>query len=152
MAHIHEKIDFTASVLIVHKNKVLLHKHSKLGMWLQIGGHIELDEDPNEAAVREAKEEVGLDVVLWNGSQKSVSIESRGKELIPPVALNRHSFSAEHEHIDLLYFATSDTDQVIPEQPTDEWRWLTRDEVDALSPLPPEIKFYAKLALETLRE
>ncbi len=57
MAHIHEKIDFTASVYIVFKNKVLLHKHKKLGIWLQPGGHIELDEDPNEAALREAKEE-----------------------------------------------------------------------------------------------
>ena len=49
MAHIHEKIDFTTSVFIVRDGKVLLHKHKKLGIWLQPGGHIELDEDPNQA-------------------------------------------------------------------------------------------------------
>ena len=49
MAHIHEKIDFTTSVFIVRNGKVLLHKHKKLGIWLQPGGHIELDEDPNQA-------------------------------------------------------------------------------------------------------
>jgi len=46
MAHIHEKIDFTASVFVVHKNKVLLRMHDKYKMWLSVGGHIELDEDP----------------------------------------------------------------------------------------------------------
>ena len=51
MAHIHEKIDFTASVYIVRDNRVLLHMHKKLNMWLPPGGHIELDEDPNQAAI-----------------------------------------------------------------------------------------------------
>ncbi len=60
MAHLHEKIDFTASVYIVREGKVLLHKHKKLGIWLPPGGHIEPEEDPNQAALREAKEESGL--------------------------------------------------------------------------------------------
>ncbi len=42
MAHIHERIDFTASVYVVYENKVLLHKHKKLGVWLPPGGHVEL--------------------------------------------------------------------------------------------------------------
>ena len=151
MAHIHEKIDFTASVLIVYKNKVLLRKHEKLGKWLQVGGHVELDEDPNEAAMREAKEEVGLDVVLYKGEQKFMHDDGRGKELIPPVALNRHAFSPNHEHVDLLYFATSNTDKVIPENPNDEWKWLKKEELNSLV-LPPDIKFYASLALDTLGE
>ena len=62
MPHLHEKIDFTAEVFIVYQNKVLLRKHDKYKMWLSVGGHIELDEEPNQAAVREVKEEAGLDV------------------------------------------------------------------------------------------
>ncbi len=62
MPHIHEKIDFTVEVFIVYDNKVLLRKHDKYKKWLSIGGHIELDEDPNQAAIREVKEEVGLDI------------------------------------------------------------------------------------------
>ena len=60
MPHVHEKIDFTASVFIVNGDAVLLGKHEKFHRWLQPGGHIELDEDPNEAALREVKEETGL--------------------------------------------------------------------------------------------
>lgn len=53
MAHIHEKIDFTVEVFVVFQNKVLLRKHDKYKIWLSVGGHIELDEDPNQAALRE---------------------------------------------------------------------------------------------------
>ena len=64
MAHIHEKIDFTVAIFVVHDGKVLLIHHRRLDKWLPLGGHIELDEDPEIAALREAKEESGLDVEL----------------------------------------------------------------------------------------
>jgi len=44
MPHIHEKIDFTADVFVVYKDKVLIRKHDKYDKWLAAGGHIELDE------------------------------------------------------------------------------------------------------------
>ena len=64
MAHIHEKIDFTVAIFVVHDAKVLIIHHRKLDKWLPLGGHIELDEDPEQAALREAREESGLDVEL----------------------------------------------------------------------------------------
>jgi 8-oxo-dGTP pyrophosphatase MutT (NUDIX family) len=73
MPHIHDKIDFCSEVFVVFKNKVLLRKHDKFKIWLSVGGHIELDEDPTETAVREAKEEVGLDVVLYRDPAKTPS-------------------------------------------------------------------------------
>src|ERR1043166_9688394 len=103
MAHIHEKIDFTAEVFIVYDNKVLLRHHDKYDIWLSIGGHIELDEDPNEAVVREAKEEVGLDVELWDGTRR-FDYDGDNKQLIPPVALNRHAINDRHEHVSMIYF------------------------------------------------
>ena len=67
MAHLHEKIDFTVAIFVVHDGRVLLIHHRKLDQWLPLGGHIELDEDPEAAALREAKEESGLDVELISG-------------------------------------------------------------------------------------
>jgi 8-oxo-dGTP pyrophosphatase MutT (NUDIX family) len=64
MAHIHEKIDFTVAIFVVQEAKVLLIHHRKLNRWLPLGGHIELDEDPEFAALREAREESGLEVEL----------------------------------------------------------------------------------------
>jgi 8-oxo-dGTP pyrophosphatase MutT (NUDIX family) len=153
MAHVHEKIDFTVGVLVVYQDKVLLRLHEKYHIWLDVGGHVELDEDPNQAAIREVKEEVGLDIVLWDGNKKFQEVFTSKydhRELIPPVAMNRHNISETHEHIDMVYFAKSESDNVIPENADDEWKWLTYAEVDAMEGLLPDIKFYAKLALETL--
>src|SRR3989344_2869084 len=100
MAHIHEKIDFTTSIYIVYEHKVLLHKHKKLHIWLPPGGHIELDEDPNEAAIREAKEETGLDVELV-GEERRYDSPYQSRDLIAPRFLNRHFYDTgtAHEHV-----------------------------------------------------
>ncbi|HLC44375.1 MAG TPA: NUDIX domain-containing protein, partial [Patescibacteria group bacterium] len=108
MPHIHQQIDFDADVFIVHKDKVLLRKHDKFKIWLAVGGHIELDEDPNQAAIREAKEEVGLDIQLV-GDVKAYADPADGKDLIPPRFLNRHRINGKHEHISLVFFATVDS-------------------------------------------
>jgi predicted MFS family arabinose efflux permease/8-oxo-dGTP pyrophosphatase MutT (NUDIX family) len=64
MAHINEKIDFTVALFVVQSGRVLVIHHRALNRWLPLGGHIELDEDPEQAALREAREESGLEVEL----------------------------------------------------------------------------------------
>lgn len=54
--------DFTVATFVIHEGKVLLLWHKKLRKWLPPGGHIEPNELPDEAAVREVREEVGLDI------------------------------------------------------------------------------------------
>jgi len=155
MPHLHEKIDFTVEVFIVHKNKVLLRKHDKYGIWLSVGGHIELNEDPNQAATREVKEEVGLDIILDNTLQTYHGVETNVKELIPPYFLNRNRISDSHEHITLTYFAKSKL-TTIKENTTSEKsngiRWFTREDLDKSTELHPNIKFYAIQALNKLAE
>jgi len=46
--HIHEKIDFTVAIFVVQNAKILLIHHRTLDKWLPLGGHIELDEDPEK--------------------------------------------------------------------------------------------------------
>lgn len=156
MSHIHDKIDFTAEVFVVYQDKVLLRMHDKYKRWLGVGGHIELDEDPNQAAVREVKEEVGLDVVLADGSRPFQRDTRDYHELIPPRFLNRHHVSDAHEHITLTYFAHANTDQVaVPDnhEKSDEWKWFTVGELEENKQGVPEaIRHYALRALEELGE
>lgn len=150
MPHIHEKIDFDSDIFIVNKNKVLLRKHDKYKKWLAVGGHIELDEDPNQAAVREAKEEVGLDVVLV-GDTKSFSAPEDGTDLIPPRFLNRHIINETHEHISLVYFATTKDTEIVQgdTEVSEEIRWFTKDELDDPQfGVGERIRYYAKTALD----
>ena len=148
MAHIHERIDFTASVLIVRDGAVLLHMHKKLGRWLQPGGHIELQEDPNEAALREAQEETGLLVELVNPLPKAAV---RGG-LILPRFLNRHHFNETHEHIDLVYLARPVSGEVrAEEEDAEPPRWFTREELERIDlGILEDVRAYALAAIDEL--
>jgi len=44
--------------------RLLLVRHSDSGQWGTIGGAIEVDEAPADAAIREAREEAGVEVAL----------------------------------------------------------------------------------------
>ncbi len=45
--------DWAATVFVLWRGRLLLHRHRKLDMWLPPGGHVERDELPDDAAVRE---------------------------------------------------------------------------------------------------
>lgn len=153
MAHINEKIDFTVEVLIVYQNKVLLRMHDKYGQWLGVGGHVESDEDPNQAAIREVKEEVGLDIKLIPSKNQIVINTPDYVELIPPRFLNRHRINEHHEHIGLWYFATSNSDQITQGtlEISKECRWFTKEELENLkSNVRDTVILYAKAALDEL--
>lgn len=154
MSHINELIDWTVEVFIVHKNKVLLRFHDKYKIWLSVGGHIEPNEDPLEAAVRETKEEVGLDVEIYNKLLPFYEEDESYKELIPPFFLNIHKISESHRHIALTYFARAESDK-ISEQPKEKsggWKWLTKNEVMTDKEIKRPVKFYAVKALEELEK
>jgi 8-oxo-dGTP pyrophosphatase MutT (NUDIX family) len=153
MPHIHDKIDFTVEVLVVCKGKVLLRKHDKYKIWLSVGGHIELDEDPNEAAIREVKEEVGLDVELFNLNPVNIPVDGSHKQLIPPVALNRHRISDTHEHIAMTFYARSLSDKVqeSDNEKSGEWKWCTKEDIDQLNPIAKDVAFFAKRALDEVK-
>lgn len=152
MPHIHEKIDFTVEVFVVYKNKVLLRLHDKYNLWLSVGGHIELDEDSNQAAVREVFEEVALKIKLYDGLEPKIKEINNYQELIPPFFLNRHRINEKHEHVTMTYFATSETDIIVQEEDekSKECRWMSKDEIEKLEGISPSIKYYALKALEIL--
>ena len=154
MPHIHEKIDFTAEAFIVNKNKVLLRIHDKLKIWMSIGGHIELDEDPVEAVVREAKEEVGLDIKVV-GEIKPVENEIYNyREIIAPRHLGRHNIGATHEHVVFVYYAYSSTQEVKDahsDHEKSETKWCTMEDLENMD-LLPNVRFYASEALRELGE
>jgi len=152
MAHIHELIDWTVGVYIVHSNKVLIRLHEKYNVWVHVGGHVELDEDPVQAAIRECKEEVGLDVTIYDAGPIPEGLTEGNRHLATPAHLNIHYVGGtKHQHCDLLYYATSQTDTIIPENPGEQSVWLTKEEVENHPDMKPQIKFYALGALETLK-
>jgi 8-oxo-dGTP pyrophosphatase MutT (NUDIX family) len=155
MPHIHEKIDFTVDIFIVYKNRVLIRKHDKYHKWLAVGGHIELDETPIQAALREVQEEVGLKIVLIPPRKMPQhKNHSEITELISPWYCNIHKINETHKHISLVYFAMSKSDIVVPEYADDisnEWKWFTKNELKKNNHgMSESIIFYATEALKEL--
>ncbi len=118
---------FCVSVYVYDKNssKFLLVKHKKLGKWVQPGGHIEPDENQEEAAVREVFEETGLTVRLI-GDRKP-----RESDFILPLAIQKNIVKDDHIHIDFVYVAkvVGDTKLVQNVEETDDISWFTVEEI-----------------------
>ena len=150
MAHIHEKIDFTVAIFVVHDHKILLIHHRKLGKWLPLGGHIELEEEPEQAALREAKEESGLDVELIGERPPTTSSGTRA--LIAPRFLDIHRISDTHEHIGLIYWARPKGGSVaLAEEEHHAIRWATAAELDTLQPpMSDAVKWYCLKAINEI--
>lgn len=45
--------------------KILLTDHKKAQLWIPTGGHVEIDENPQETARRECAEELGIEADFW---------------------------------------------------------------------------------------
>jgi 8-oxo-dGTP pyrophosphatase MutT (NUDIX family) len=114
----------TASAIVIGPKGVLLHRHKRLGLWLQPGGHIEPGETPWEAARREAMEETGLEL-KWPSAQHP-----------PPLAhVDVHAAANSHTHLDLRYLLAPAGDDT-PDPPAGESqdvRWFGWDEAIALA-------------------
>ena len=149
MPHIHDKIDFTVAIFVVQQAQVLLVHHRALDKWLPLGGHIELDEDPEQAALREVREESGLDVELLG--ERPPTTEPGTRALLAPRFLDIHRISATHEHIGMIYFARPrDASAALQLDPTEHHaiRWCRREELQALSPpLSGAVRWYCEQAL-----
>lgn len=141
---------FTVSVYVVHDRRVLLHWHRRLELWLPVGGHIERDELPEDAAVREVYEESGLRVQLYRPRSLRLFDQDQTRELISPAHFMVQGIQSGHQHIDFSFYALSDSSAVVPESGLPEdYRWLAYEELDAL-PLRENVRFCASAALQLL--
>lgn len=149
MPHIHSLFDFVVSIFIVHRGRVLLVHHKAYDEWLPVGGHIELDEDPEEALWREVREECGLKIRLL---QTRPAIAHPGVKPLPaPAYLDVHRTHGQHRHIAFVYFATAVSDRVrLLEREHHSFKWFTlQDLTKSGYHVTKSIRFYCREALRS---
>jgi 8-oxo-dGTP pyrophosphatase MutT (NUDIX family) len=138
---------FTVAVFVVWEGKVLLHRHRKLGMWLPPGGHIEENELPDEAAVREALEETGLGVRLVGERREDIADPV---QLYRPAGVQLENIGPGHQHIDLIYFARpSGSTRIRDDFSEDKVGWYGPEDWDEMR-LNAEVRGWCERALQAL--
>ena len=111
-----DPVHITASALIVGSRGIVLHRHKRLGIWVQPGGHIDPGEAPWDAARREAAEETGLPV-SWPAGQAGD----------PPLAhVDAHDGPRGHRHLDLRYVVHAEPVEPAPgPDESQDVRWFS---------------------------
>jgi len=105
-------------VLILKKNYLLLGKriagHGK-GTWQSTGGHLEFGETPEQAALREVKEEIKIEI--YNLRFLTITSDVFLKE-------NKH-------YITIFYIGDYKSGEVRVLEPTkcSEWKWFPKDKL-----------------------
>lgn len=142
---------FTASgIVLSDDDHVLLIEHRKLGWWLYPGGHIDPDEDPAQAVLREVTEETGI----------TCQIIAEPRFSHPAVAVLPTPFTicvqdipgnaetGPHQHIDMVYVLAPGSGQAIPQlEEVAGCAWIPLDKVADLD-TPPELPALIEKAAE----
>jgi 8-oxo-dGTP pyrophosphatase MutT (NUDIX family) len=139
--------DFVAGAFIVEDGKVLFLKHKKYGIWLQPGGHVEPSETPDEAAVRETREETGLEVELIDDEEEFNGFSA--VDIPMPFNINLHEIEEDHWHCDFQYIVRIVDKNSDYEYDDEDMEWLSKKELESRDyEMPENVRKSAVKAIE----
>ena len=152
---------FTATGFVICDERVLLHWHPKVKAWLPPGGHINENEDPVQAVLREIQEETGIcaEVVSMDPPLRFQYPSQLPSPITIMIEDIRDPESGYHQHIDMIYFCRP----IGPPGALKEgWVWVKRVDIIEATPLtiggahaepPPEdVRLLALKAFDAITE
>lgn len=131
---------FVATGFVLNKDqtKMLMVHHRKLNKWAAPGGHVEPDETPAEAALREVLEETGVkaEIVDCSNIKLCPKIGTEAQLDTPYAMLSEyipeHGEVKAHIHLDFIFLCVADEDEGIIQQEREvkDVRWMTWEEIE----------------------
>ncbi|MDD4082016.1 MAG: NUDIX domain-containing protein [Sphaerochaetaceae bacterium] len=143
-----ENIDFskpihrTATVYIINDSKLLLLKQERSNFWLLPGGHIEDEELPHEAALREILEETGLKIELYQKPD-----ESARTNIVTPIPLPHHMKllpCRDKKDLDFVFTAKVISGELKIDSESKQAKWFSLNEIINDPLVGPNTKYYSK--------
>lgn len=139
-----ELVHLTSSAFIVNKNrdKTLMIHHNIYNSWAWTGGHADGEEDLLQIALREAREETGV-----NKLQPIVD-DIFSLDIIPVLGHVKNGlYVAPHLHISAAYLIEADENSPLIVKPDENSgvMWIPLDEIDSWSNEAHMKKIYSKI-------
>ena len=141
----------------------MLHWHKRLQQWMPPGGHIEPNEDPIQAVLREVHEETGIVAEVIAPGE---ALEFDYPEQLPaPYTILLEEIPGPdepHKHIDLIYFCRPVDGATHEKRDDPTLRWVSEEELrgnEALdvagcgvsAPVPKDVQMLALIAIEAAK-
>jgi 8-oxo-dGTP pyrophosphatase MutT (NUDIX family) len=126
---------FTATGFVVKGDRTLLHWHKRHQQWMPPGGHIEPDEDPVQAVLREVREETGVEAEVIP-TTPDFPFQVPG-QIQPPYTILIEDIpepGQPHQHIDLIYFCRP-VDRADHDPALGDFHWLDEEALRSNQPL-----------------
>lgn len=140
-----EYCHFTSSAFVLNKErtKVLMIYHNIFKSWACVGGHTDGDSNLLYVAMKEAKEETGVENI------KPISNEIYSLEVVPCEGhIKRGKYVGTHVHFNVIYLLEADEKETLKIKPDENSgvKWIPIDEVlDASTEEWIKNRVYAKV-------
>ncbi len=139
------------------RTKMLLIHHKKLNKWLPAGGHLEENEVPHEAAIREVFEETGVRAEPIIEEEHDLHLKNEIDTQIPrPYALMYQIIplskkDIEHIHLDMVFaLQANDLDEIsIEHREVHDVQWRSKDEIIDNDDVFDSVKGFAQAFLRS---
>lgn len=114
-------VHVTASAIVLGPRGLLLHRHKRMGIWMQPGGHVDPGEEPHDAAARETAEETGVVASHPEAGPRIVHVDA-------------HDVAYGHTHLDVRYLLHAGDVAPVP-QPGEspDVAWYARADAEAIA-------------------
>lgn len=151
------KKQFTATGYVVNEDRtrMLMIFHKTLRCWLPPGGHVDPDEYPGDAAVREVLEETGVHARHAGAHTMALTLDDPTEVQLPtPFAMSAQLIpeshkDVEHIHMDAMYLLVADGDAelIVLESEVQDARWFTKNEVLQQAETKDSVRTFAQKQL-----
>ncbi len=139
---------FVATGYVVRDGKTLLLYHKKLKMWLPPGGHIDEGELPEEAALREIREETGLEAEILSPKRTPAAQEPGVWHLHIPNHIQLEDIPNHPQHIDLIYFCRAKNGTAALSCEHEALRWYSAEDLLKAPEVRDEVRQTGARAIE----
>lgn len=144
------ELQIVVGAYIFSGDKLLLIHHRKLDKWLPVGGHIDRNETPDAAVIREAKEEVGLDVEIIQ-TDATPECGNMNPKLAVPFHVNVHSVG-DHDHCCLFYVCKVKNEEIqMNNRELKNFQWFSKEDLNQPH-IPEDVKAIALTAFKVYEQ